>query len=50
MEFYDTLEKRRTYRDYSSREVSDETLRRIIGAAFKCILSDTASEKAGPEL
>ncbi len=40
MEFYDTLEKRRTYRDYSSREVSDETLRRIIGAAFKAPTND----------
>lgn len=40
MEFYDTLEKRRTYRDYSAREVSDETLRRIIGAAFKAPTND----------
>lgn len=40
MELYETLEKRRTYRDYSDREVSDETLRRIIGAAFKAQTND----------
>ena len=40
MELYETLEKRRTYRDYSDREVSDETLRRIIGAAFKAPTND----------
>ena len=35
MEFYEVLEKRRTYRDFSDREVSDELLKRVIGAAFK---------------
>lgn len=40
MELYETLEKRRTYRDYSDREVSDETLRKIIGAAFKAPTND----------
>lgn len=40
MEFYETLEKRRTYRDYSDREVSDEILIRIIGAAFKAPTND----------
>ena len=30
MEFYEVLEKRRTYRDYSDKEVSDEVLDRII--------------------
>ncbi len=30
MELYETLEKRRTYRDYSDREVSDEILERVI--------------------
>ena len=35
MEFYEVLEKRRTYRDFSGREVSDEALKRIISAAFK---------------
>lgn len=28
MEFYEALEKRRTYRDYSDREVSDEILKK----------------------
>lgn len=40
MELYETLEKRRTYRDFSDKEVSDETLRRIIGAAFKAPTND----------
>lgn len=40
MELYETLEKRRTYRDYSDREVSDEILRRIISAAFKAPTND----------
>lgn len=35
MELYEVLEKRRTYRDYSDREVSDEILKRVIGTAFK---------------
>lgn len=40
MEFYEVLEKRRTYRDFSGREVSDEILKRIIGAAFKAPTND----------
>lgn len=40
MEFYDVLDKRRTYRDFSDREVSDEILKRIIGAAFKAPTND----------
>lgn len=40
MEFYETLDRRRTYRDYSDREVSDETLMRIINAAFKAPTND----------
>lgn len=40
MELYETLEKRRTYRDYSDKEVSDETLRKIIAAAFKAPTND----------
>lgn len=40
MELYETLEKRRTYRDYSDRRVNDDTLRRIIGAAFKAPTND----------
>lgn len=40
MELYEVLEKRRTYRDFSDREVSDEILRRVIGAAFKAPTND----------
>lgn len=40
MEFYEVLEKRRTYRDYSDKEVSDEVLDRIISAAFKAPTND----------
>ena len=40
MELYKVLEKRRTYRDYSDREVSDEILKRVIGAAFKAPTND----------
>lgn len=40
MEFYEILEKRRTYRDFSDREVSDEILKRVIGAAFKAPTND----------
>ena len=40
MEFYEVLEKRRTYRDFSHREVSDEILKRVIGAAFKAPTND----------
>ena len=40
MEFYEVLEKRRTYRDFSGCEVSDEILKRIIGAAFKAPTND----------
>lgn len=40
MELFETLEKRRTYRDYSDREVSDAKLHRIIGAAFKAPTND----------
>ena len=40
MEFYEVLEKRRTYRDFSGREVSDEALKRIISAAFKAPAND----------
>lgn len=34
------MEKRRTYRDFSDREVSDEVLKRVIGAAFKAPTND----------
>lgn len=40
MELYEALEKRRTYRDFSGREVSDEILNRVIGAAFKAPIND----------
>ena len=40
MDFYEVLEKRRTYRDFSDREVSDEILKRVIGAAFKAPTND----------
>lgn len=35
MEFSEVLDRRRTYRDYSDREVSDEILDKVISAAFK---------------
>ena len=40
MELYEVLEKRRTYRDFSDREVSDEIVKRIIVAAFKAPTND----------
>lgn len=40
MELYEALEKRRTYRDFSGREVSGEILGRVIGAAFKAPTND----------
>lgn len=40
MDFYEVLEKRRTYRDFSDREVSDEILKRVIGSAFKAPTND----------
>ena len=40
MELYEVLEKRRTYRDFSDREVSDEIVKRIICAAFKAPTND----------
>lgn len=40
MDFYEVLEKRRTYRDFSDREVSDEILKRVIGAACKAPTND----------
>lgn len=40
MDLYEVLERRRTYRDYSDREVSDEVLKRVIDAAFKAPTND----------
>lgn len=40
MELTEVLEKRRTYRDFSAKEVSDALLRKIIAAAFKAPTND----------
>lgn len=40
MDFYEVLAKRRTIRDFSDREVSDEVLEKVIGAAFKAPTND----------
>ena len=40
MDFYEVLEKRRTCRDFSDREVSDEILKKVIDAAFKAPTND----------
>lgn len=40
MDFYEVLEKRRTIRDFSDREVSDEVLEKILAAAFKAPTND----------
>ncbi len=40
MDLYEALERRRTYRDFTDQEVSDEILNRIIGAAFKAPTND----------
>ena len=40
MELYEVLERRRTYCDFSDCEVSDEVLKRVIGAAFKAPTND----------
>lgn len=40
MEFYQVLEKRRTIRDFTNKEVSDEVLKRILDAAFKAPTND----------
>lgn len=40
MDFYEVLEKRRTIRDFSDREVSDEVLEKILSAAFKAPSND----------
>ena len=40
MDFYETLQKRRTYRDFTNKEVSTDILNRIIGAAFKAPTND----------
>lgn len=40
MEFYEVLKKRRTIRDFSNREVSEEVLNRILSAAFQAPTND----------
>lgn len=40
MDFYEVLEKRRTIRDFSDKEVSDEVLEKVLSAAFKAPTND----------
>lgn len=40
MDFYQVLERRRTIRDFSGREVTDEVLEKILSAAFKAPTND----------
>lgn len=40
MDFYEVLEKRHTIRDFSEWEVSDDVLKKILGAAFKAPTND----------
>lgn len=40
MDFYQVLEKRRTIRDFSDREVTDEVLEKVLSTAFKAPTND----------
>lgn len=40
MEFYEVLNRRRTIRDFSNKEVSDEVLKKVLDAAFKAPTND----------
>ena len=40
MDFYQVLEKRRTIRDFSDKEVTEEVLERVLLAAFKAPTND----------
>lgn len=40
MEFYEVLEKRRTIRDFTDKEVSNELLTKILNAAYKAPTND----------
>lgn len=40
MEFYEVLNRRRTIRDFSNKEVSDEALKKVLDAAFKAPTND----------
>ena len=40
MDFYQVLEKRRTIRDFSDKEVTDEVLKKVLSAAYKAPTND----------
>ena len=40
MDFYQVLEKRRTIRDFSDKEVTDDVLKKVLSAAFKAPTND----------
>lgn len=40
MDFYEVLEKRRTVRDFSAQEVTNEVLEKVLSAAFKAPTND----------
>ena len=40
MDFYQVLEKRRTIRDFSDKEVTDKVLEKVLSAAFKAPTND----------
>ncbi len=40
MDFYQVLERRRTIRDFSDKEISDEVLEKVLSAAFKAPTND----------
>lgn len=40
MNFYQVLEKRRTIRDFSNKEVTDEVLKKVLSAGFKAPTND----------
>ena len=40
MNFYEVLERRRTVRDFSNREVTDDVLQKVLATAFKAPTND----------
>mgnify|MGYP002596107618 CR=1 FL=1 len=40
MDFYQVLEKRRTIRDFSDKEVTEEVLEKVLSTAFKAPTND----------
>ena len=40
MDFYEVLAKRRTIRDFTDREVTDDILQKILSAAYKAPTND----------